>query len=93
MKEISQIGSTIWNVQEVPRGPFGINFNYIFFDPDSGEIWGKRIIVGAEITKWWYEARSKGSMDLRKGLERNGIEEAPIGILCALLFGKEMQEE
>ena len=87
MKEICTIDGKNWCLRELPYVPEHQYFSWAFYDRKTGEVWGRRAIVGALHNAWLFEDRERSSMDLTFWQERGqGI--VPPGLLCALVVGQ-----
>jgi len=84
VKEICTIDSSIWSVHEAPDPKA---FNYAFYDLDSGEVWGKRVLVGRPTAEWLYIGRPKSSQDMLMPREWREPGQIPLGLLCAYFMG------
>ena len=88
MKEVCTIEGKVWSINELSRARFDryeptLAWSYLFFDPFTGEIWGKRAVIEGR-TQWITQQRARGSMDLTLMLE-NFDDDTPPGLLCALV--------
>lgn len=88
MKEVCTIGSQVWSVNRPSTTHMrsGHAFSYAFYDPYTGEVWGKRTVVEGH-TVWIYQARDPNSMDLSIGCEWNEGS-VPLGLLCAIVVAE-----
>jgi len=89
MREICQIGSTIWAEQEVTKFPLlrlGCAFHYAFYDEKTGEVWARRIVIGAKEATWVYVSSPKESLDITIPYEWNE-DCVPLGLMCAIIAG------
>src|SRR3990167_3608822 len=89
MKEVCTVEGKVWSINDRPLCTHGrydepdFNYSYLFYDPNTGEVWGKRAMIEGR-TSWATKDRERGSMDLTFWVE-NFEDEVPLGLLCALI--------
>lgn len=97
MRELFILGTQILGERAIPRHEGwqpGCAQNIAFYDPKSGEIWGKRLTVDAESSCWLYKPRNKNTFDLTIPLdfmhdENYGgfVDSIPAGVIAIQLLG------
>ena len=94
MKEIFTIRGWVLAVVERehanPHGFMDIGFPTAFYDAETGEIWGKRTIVGVSNVRWKYMERDPKTMDLTYPREwapyGEPSDQIPDGVLAAMVL-------
>lgn len=83
--EVCTINGRVWSIGQ----PFRLGvlqWSWGFYDPQTGEVWGTRVLVGVEPVSWDYEPRPKSLMDMTFYVE-TVQDKVPIGLIAARIVG------